>query len=55
MKKLIVASLFLGMGMTSFAAPFVSQDTSIVKVDRKKNKKKGHKKTKHKKCEAFQG
>ena len=56
MKKVIVAALFLGLGTTGFSSPEFDHSSTIVKVDKKKNKKKkGHRKGKHKKCEAFQG
>jgi hypothetical protein len=55
MKNLIVAATLVGMSMTSFSAPFMNSSTEIVKYDKKKNKKKGQKKVKHKKCEAYNG
>lgn len=55
MKNLIVVATLVGMSMTSFSAPFIDNSTSISKYDKKKNKKKGQKKVKHKKCEAYNG
>ena len=55
MKKLILAATLVGMSMTSFSSPFVDSSHTTVKFDKKKNHKKGHKKVKHQKCEAFQG
>lgn len=53
MKNLIVAATLVGMSMTSFSAPFVDSSSTIVKLDKKK--KKGKKKVKHRKCEAYNG
>ena len=55
MKNLFFAATLVGMSLTSFAAPVIDTSTSIVKYDKKKNKKKGAKKVKHKKCEAYNG
>ena len=56
MKNLFFAATLVGMSLTSFAAPVIdSSTTSIVKYDKKKNKKKGAKKVKHQKCEAYNG
>ena len=55
MKNLIFAATLVGMSLTSFSAPVIDSSSTIVKYDKKKNKKKGHKKVKHKKCEAYNG
>jgi hypothetical protein len=55
MKKLFLAASLVGISMTSFSSPFVDSSSVTVKFDRKKNKKKGHKKAPHKKCEAYNG
>ena len=55
MKNLFLAAALVGMSMTSFSSPFVDSSNATVKFDKKKNHKKGHKKVKHQKCEAFQG
>lgn len=54
MKSLILAAAITGMSLSSFGASFIDTSTGIVKVDKKK-KKKGQKKAKHKKCEAYNG
>lgn len=53
MKNLFLAAALIGMSMTSFSSPFMDSSVKTVKFDKKKNKK--HKKSNHKKCEAFQG
>ncbi|MEY3238470.1 MAG: hypothetical protein RI883_2571 [Bacteroidota bacterium] len=53
MKNLFLAASFVGMSMTSFSSPFVDSSVNTVKFDKKKHKK--HKKSTHRKCEAFQG
>lgn len=54
MRNLFVAASIVGMSLTTFGAPLMKSETSIVKYDKKKGKKKG-KKGKHKKCEAYKG
>lgn len=55
MKNLLVAMSLVGMSMTTLGAPMMKTVAGTVKYDKKKNKKKGQKKVKHRKCEAYQG
>jgi hypothetical protein len=53
MKNLLVAVSIAGMSMSSFGAPLMTSESSYVKFDKKKKKSK--KKSRHGKCEAYNG